>query len=185
MHIKEEIDKEVCYNTKINKLRSPLLKFCKSKVYSFVDAEDIVQNVVLILVQKQKEYDSNKSFYSWALNICRFQIMAHFTNVKRNKEDAIFNDSINFSPDSLGHHFEKMPFQDLIQDEKQKVFSQIKSVLSDKEKTIMELSLEGWGANDIIYRLKISRNAFSTSKSRAIKKARRFLKDKEIKNYKV
>jgi len=166
-------------------LRPTLLKFCKSKIHSFVDAEDIVQNVVLILVEKQNEYDSNKSFYSWAFNICRFQIMAYFTKIKRNKEDAIFNDSINCSPDSLGYRFEKMPFQDLIQNEKQKVFSQIKSVLSDKEKTIMELSLEGWGANDIIYRLKISRNAFTSSKSRAIKKAKNFLKDKEMKNYKT
>jgi len=166
-------------------LRPTLLAFCNSRIGKIADSEDVTQNVVFILLKKQKEYDPNKSFYSWGMKICNFQIMSYFTNLKRSKEDAIFNDSKNCSPDSLGHHFNKMPFQDLIQEEKQKVFSQIKSLLNNKEREIMSLSLEGWGAKDIMYRLKISRGAFSAGKSRALKKAKLFFKNKEISNYKL
>lgn len=183
MCLKEEIDKEVCYNTKINKLRPTLLKFCNSRIYSSVDAEDVTQNTVLILIQKQKEYDSNKSFFSWAMNICRFQIMAYLKSAKRNNE-RIEQESTS-SPDSLGYFFDKMPFQDLIQDEKQKVFDQIKSLLNNREKSIFELSLKGWGSKDIIYSLKISRSAYSAGKSRALKKAKEFFQNKSIQDYKV
>lgn len=178
-------------------MRPTLLRFCKSKIWSFSDAEDVAQNVILILIQKQKEYDPNKSFYSWAMNICRFQIMAYLKTIKRNREYNV--SSLNAdaspaskntkesecSPDSLGYFFNKMPFQNLIQDEKEKVFEQIKSTLSQKEKTIMDLSLQGWGINDITYRLKISRNAFTTCKSRALKKAKNFFKNKHIDGYKL
>jgi RNA polymerase sigma factor (sigma-70 family) len=166
-------------------LRPTLLAFCNSRIYKPVDAEDVAQNVVLILLKKKKDYNPNKSFYSWGMKICNFQIMSHLTNLKRNREDAIFDDSNNCSPDSLGHYFNKMPFQNLIQEEKQKVFSQIKSLLNSKEKEVISLSLEGWGAKDIIYRLKISRNAFTTAKSRAVKKARNFFKNKNKENYKL
>jgi RNA polymerase sigma factor (sigma-70 family) len=184
MHLKEEIDKEICYNTKINKLRPTLLRFCNSRIYSSVDAEDVTQNTVLILIQKQKEYDSNKSFFSWAMNICRFQIMAYLKKVKRNKEYTEHEEGA-FSPDSLGRFFEKMPFQDLIQDEKQKIFDQIKRFLNNREKSIFELSLKGWGSKDIMYSLKISRNSYSASKSRALKKAKDFFQNKNIQDYKV
>jgi len=184
MRLKEEIDKEACYNTKINKLRPTLLKFCNSRIYSSVDAEDVTQNTVLILVQKQKEYDLNKSFFSWAMNICRFQIMAYLTKTKRNKEYTEHEEG-SCSPDSLGLFFERMPFQDLIQNEKRKVFDQIKSLLNDRERSIFELSLKGWGAKDIIYSLKISRSAYSASKSRALKKAKEFFGNKSIQDYKV
>ena len=78
-----------------------------------------------------------------------------------------------------------MPFQDLIQDEKQKVFDQIKSLLNNRERSIFELSLKGWGSKDIIYSLKISRSAYSAGKSRALKKAKEFFQNKSIQDYKV
>ena len=183
MRLKEEIDKEACYNTKINKLRPTLLKFCNSRIYSSVDAEDVTQNTVLILVQKQKEYDLNKSFFSWAMNICRFQIMAYLTSAKRNKKRIEEECASSF--DSLGYCFDKMPFQDLVQDEKRKVFDQIKSILNNREKSIFELSLKGWGSKDIIYSLQISRSAYSASKSRALKKAKKHFKNKSIQDYKL
>lgn len=118
------------------------------------------------------------------MNVCRFQIMAYLTKTKRNKEHTEHKEG-SCSPDSLGIFFEKMPFQDLIQNEKQKVFDQIKSLLNNRESSIFELSLKGWGAKDIIYSLKISRGAYSASKSRALKKAKAFFENKKISNYKL
>lgn len=109
--------------------------------------------------------------------------MAYLKSAKRNKE-RIEQESAN-SSDSLGYFFDKMPFQDLIQDEKQKVFDQIKSLLNNRERSIFELSLKGWGSKDIIYSLKISRSAYSAGKSRALKKAKEFFENKSIQDYKV
>lgn len=110
--------------------------------------------------------------------------MAHLKKIKRNKEYTEHKEGA-CSPDSLGYFFEKMPFQDLIQDEKQKVFDQIKCFLNNREKSIFELSLKGWGSKDIMYSLKISRNSYSASKSRALKKAKDFFQNKNIQDYKV
>ncbi len=118
------------------------------------------------------------------MKICNFQIRAYLTKRKRNREDLGHGES-NCSTDSLGYFFEKMPFQDLIQDEKKKVFNQIKSFLTKREKEIMELSLNGLSSKEIMQALNISRNSYSSFKSRAIKKAKAFFENKSIEDYKA
>ena len=148
-----------------------------------MDAEDVAQNTILILLEKQKEYNSNKSFYSWAMKICNFQIRSYLTNCKRNREDSVFGEACSL--DSLGFFFSKMPFQEILEEEKRKVLLEITNLLTKQEKIVMELSFEGWGTQDIIYRLKMTRNAFNVAKSRAIKKARKYFKNKKIQDYKA
>ena len=194
MCIKEKIDKEKDYSKKLELLRTPLLSFIKGKVFNCADANDIVQDTLVILHQKELEYDSNKSLLSWGTRIANYQIMAYFSSIKRNKEDISNgqDDSLisklersNVSVGSWGHFIQKMPFQDIIESEKQKVFDQIKMILSKRERDIIDLSLQGWSADDIVYNLKTSRNAYTTSKSRAIKKMKAFFKTKDSSNYKL
>jgi DNA-directed RNA polymerase specialized sigma subunit len=130
------------------------------------------------------EFDPNKNFCSWALAISNFQIKAYFSKNKRSKVVSILDEE-NMSPESLGSFYSRMPFQDLIQEEKQKVTTEIMNKLNTIEKKVFSLSLKGFGAKDIIYSLKITPSNYSVSKSRALKKAKELFSNKSIKNYKT
>jgi RNA polymerase sigma factor (sigma-70 family) len=182
MQDKDKINSEICYDTKLKLIRSPLLAFAKSKVSNNQDAEDIVQDCLLILSKKRNEYDSNKNWRSWAFRICHFQIKGYFSKTKRNKLLTIL-DSENMSPESLGYFESKLPFQNLIQEEKKSVSKQVLSILNKTEKEVLSLSLKGWSPKDIIYTLKITQSNYSVSKSRALKKAKALFANKSIKNY--
>ena len=83
------IDKSNDYYKKVELIRRPLLNYARSKIYGAQNAEDIVQNTILILCQKMDEFDTNKSFHGWAFKICNFQIKKFITQKFRNKEDCI------------------------------------------------------------------------------------------------
>lgn len=184
MATKDSINKVKNYSAKIELIRPVLLKYIRSRITNFHQAEDIAQDVLLILAQKKNEFDPNKSFYSWAFRICNFQIRAFLTKSKRNK---VFygEDPESMACGSLGYFYSKMPFQNLIQEEKESVKNQIMEVLTKKEKVVFSLSLKGWGQKDIMYHLKINRNVFQTTKSRALTKAKELFKNQSIKNYKA
>ena len=83
MGLKEIVDLEKDYSRKISFMITPILNFCRSRIFNNEDAKDVAQNVLIILNSKKKNYDSEKSFYSWAFRICNFQIMAYLTKSKR------------------------------------------------------------------------------------------------------
>lgn len=182
--MQDKINSENCYDTKLKLIRSPLLAFAKSKVLNKQDAEDIVQDCLLILSKKRNEYDPNKSWRSWAFRICHFQIKGYLSSSKRKKVLNILDEE-NMSLESLGYFESKLPFQGLIQKEKKSVIKQIRSVLNNTEKEVFSLSLKGWSPKDIIYALKITQSNYSVSKSRALKKAKALFVNKSIKNYKI
>ena len=184
MNEQAKINAEDCYETKLLLVRRLLLNYIKPRVFNKEDAEDIVQNVLIILSKKMNEFDANKNFCSWALTICNFQIKAYFSKSKRNKVVSILDEG-NMSPESLGYFCDRMPFQNLIQEEKQKVTTQIINNLNTMEKKVFSLSLKGFSAKDIIYSLKITPSNYSVSKSRALKKAKELFANKSIKNYKT
>ena len=183
MDTRQIIDKEKSYSKKIKLIRPILLAYCSSRVLDKSKAEDITQDVLFILFKKRNQYDLNKSFFSWALQICNFQIKAFLTKTKRNK---VFNvENPTMSSDSLGFYYSKMPFQDLIQKEKEEITKKILFILPNLEKKLFSLSLKGWSKKDIMYSLKMNDNVYSTTKSRALKKAKQLFKDKSITNYKI
>lgn len=184
MNEKAKINAEDCYETKLLLVRRLLFRYIKFRVFNKEDAEDIVQNVLVILHKKMNEFDPNKNFCSWALTISNFQIKAYFSKNKRNKVVSILDEE-NMSPESLGSFYSRMPFQDLIQEEKQKVTTEIMNKLNTIEKKVFSLSLKGFGAKDIIYSLKITPSNYSVSKSRALKKAKALFSNRSIKNYKT
>lgn len=182
--MQDKINSENCYDTKLKLVRPPLLAFTRSKVSNKQDAEDIVQDCLLILSKKRNQYDPNKSWRSWAFRICHFQIKGYFSKTKRNKVFSIL-DNEKMSPESLGYFESKLPFQNLIQEEKKSVSEQILSVLNNTEKEVFSLSLKGWSPKDIIYTLKITQSNYGVAKSRALKKAKALFANKSIKNYKT
>ncbi len=184
MQTKKEINSEKQFDKKLELVRSPLLAFAKSKVRNKQDAEDIVQDCLVILSEKRNEYDPNKNFNGWAFRICYFQIKGHFSKAKRKGLLNILDEE-GMSPESFGHFESKLPFQGLIQKEKQSVSKQIISILNKTEKEVFSLSLKGWSPKDIMKTLSITQSHYGVSKSRALKKAKALFANKSIKNYKV
>lgn len=80
------IDKENCYDRKIEIIKPLLLHFIKSRIYNHQDCQDILQNTLFILIKKRDTYLPNKSFYSWSFTICRFQIKRYLSESSRSRE---------------------------------------------------------------------------------------------------
>jgi RNA polymerase sigma factor (sigma-70 family) len=76
----------MCYEEKIKEVQPNLLGYVKSRVTCKHDAEDIVQDTNIILINKQSQYDETKNFTAWALTIAQWQIKAYFKKIKRCRE---------------------------------------------------------------------------------------------------
>lgn len=50
--------------------------YIASLIPHFHDAEDILQSVALIAVQKSEQYDPATSFLSWCIGIARLEVLA-------------------------------------------------------------------------------------------------------------
>lgn len=83
LHSSAYINSRKNFEDKVASVRPSLLFFCSSRIFNKHDAEDIVQEVTQILVEKKSEFDESKSFFSWAFRILHFQIKKYFTNLKR------------------------------------------------------------------------------------------------------
>ena len=181
MDVRKKINVQKSYEIKLKLIKPRLTSFCYSRISNRSDADDVLQNCLLILFQKQSEYNPNKDFYAWAFRICSFQIKAYLSSLKRAKK----NQENHLEHDSLGYAISTMPFQDLIEKEKREVFKEIRSLLSITEKNIIDLSLKGFSQNQIMKKLKISCNNYRTQKSRLIAKAKKYFKNKPIEDYKI
>lgn len=184
--MKDKINNTKCYESKIMLIRPFLLKFCKSRIFSHQDAEDVCHKSIHILIQKKKDYKNEKSFWGWAFRIARFQIMAYITKSKRNREDV--------AEDSFLHSLQvtesyAMPFSDILKkelkDEQARQFELLKARLAPKEKSFFILSFEGKSKEYIKSFLNISDNGFSRLKGRVIKKMKDNLDTQKIETYKI
>jgi RNA polymerase sigma factor (sigma-70 family) len=175
----KKINEVKCYNKKLSLITPHLKRFIHSRISNHYDVEDILQNCLLILFRKRNEYDSNKSFFSWAVQICSFQIKGFLSDRKRRR----VNFEKYWTDSSCTLNFNSAPFEPLIESEKIKIFNYICSILSPMEKKIMKLSLKGLSISEITSRLNINRNTYTTHKSRAVSKSKSFLQNKLIKNY--
>ena len=163
------IDEEEDYLQKISLIKTPIVRYCKSRIFNQSDAADVAQNVFAILSQKKLSYDKSKSFYGWAFSICRFQIMAFLTKNKRSKE--------NVSYDSICYSFllsdELCPLNQVLKLELKKerdLFMQNKiRFLPDRQKHFMLHSLEGKSKNQIMSLMNISSNNYHAIKLRSIR----------------
>lgn len=168
----------MCYHNKIKEVQSNLFSFVKSKVYSFHDAQDIVQNVNIILINKKDDYDENKNFKNWALRIAEFQMKAYFTLAKRSKvvnssmgdEEVLLlqqREALNLlNSNCPSHIFQKKESQ-------KKLNNKIKlgkKSLSKNQLNIINLSFEGLNQKQIAKTLNMNLSTVSVTKSRAVRK---------------
>ena len=163
----------MCYHTKIKDVQPRLVSFVKSRVFSLHDAQDIIQNVNVILVNKKDEYNKNKNFNSWALRIAEFQIRAHFTKSKRSKttpspmeeQDSFENANLtNYNcPASIMENNEKA------EKFRKRIFIR-KKLLSKNQLQVINLYCKGLKYKEIAEALNIPISTVSATKSRAIQR---------------
>lgn len=59
--------------------------FICSLVPNFQDADDILQNVAVVTVEKFDEYDHSKPFVGWAIGIARNLILKYYSEKKKDR----------------------------------------------------------------------------------------------------
>lgn len=179
--MKSIIDHEKCYNRKIEIIKPLLFNFIKSKIYNYQDAEDILQNTLLILVDKQSSFLYNKSFYSWAFTICRFQIRRFLTESSRSREFTL--------PQNLdsAESSELDPF--LILDQKEILLRKHhlarlieRKYLSTRELEFLTLFKEGKSRSEIMNLMNIQRGSYYQYRARV---ANRFAKHSNLNEQEV
>ena len=69
-----------------------LFAYVHSLVRNLNDADDILQKVAIVLWEKFDEYDRQRSFYSWACGVARFEVL-NFVR-KRGRDKLCFNEEV-------------------------------------------------------------------------------------------
>ncbi|AQQ08270.1 RNA polymerase sigma factor [Sedimentisphaera cyanobacteriorum] len=74
--------------------QSVVAGFISTLVPDFQDADDILQNVAVILVSKFDEYDRSRSFTTWAVGIARNEILRYYEKGK-GREKCLSQEAID------------------------------------------------------------------------------------------
>ena len=77
-----------------------LLGKCQARIYAYIlyqvpnrnDAEDILQDTIVVMLDKFSEFEEGTNFLAWGLQIARYKIMAY--RDKRKNSKLIFDDDI-------------------------------------------------------------------------------------------
>lgn len=172
--IKDTINNSPLYGDKVSLIRSPLLNRAKAKIFNKEDAEDVVQNTINIIINKESDYNKSKNFYGWAFTILHWQIKGYITSQKRNREDKYYSeDSLAYSLSVVEN---KRPFDDLLKkelhDEQMNILNDIKNkFMPPREKEFFEYQLKGWSKPDIVYAMKLTTDSqFYVYKRRVIQR---------------
>jgi|TARA_B100002019_G_scaffold138235_1_gene119126 RNA polymerase sigma factor (sigma-70 family) len=78
-------NKEELFYQEIKKIQPKILYFCKSRIFCQSEAEDVAQNVLIILLNKKSEFNPNLNLSGWAFRIAHYQIKLYLTYKKRSK----------------------------------------------------------------------------------------------------
>jgi len=70
----------------------PVFAYVSSLVPSYHDAQDIIQEVAIVLFRRREDYQRDKSFTSWAIGIARIAARAHWR--KQQKQDVPWSPEI-------------------------------------------------------------------------------------------
>lgn len=173
------IDQSNDYYKKVELIRRPLLNYARSKIYGSGNAEDIVQNTILILCQKMNDFDPNKSFHGWAFKICNFQMKNYFRKVKRNKEDCV-----EYINDVCEEHSDSSVEKIISQENFSKRLNNIKllkSKLSPKQSKVFHHILSGRSRLETRKALGMKESNFNLTYTRIIKNCKKILKNEQKK----
>ena len=175
-------------------IRSDLLNTCRKHIFDFHTAEDIVQDTLRILVEKQDDYDPNKSLSGWAYRILFYQIKAHLTKCKRSK--LVYSETTeSYSNKVFSNNVERWktkhvpiidlldhtdPISQLIDKEKDEdnliKMAFIFSIIGDKPSRFLKLYLKGHSRKFIMQKLNMKQTSYYQTKMRIIRKVKKAIK---------
>ena len=192
------------YQSQLSDAQPKLKKFISSRIFDHSDAHDVLQETNLVVINKERDYDSSKSFVSWIFGIARFQIKPYLKRRQRNK--------INYVPeykDTLSQHLDNSktidhsdpyklsigcgsipinydwladaPFADLIKEERIEFLRQLENYLGNKEKIIFNLLVDGFDCHEIAEKTGFKVTNVTVAKSRIIKKIKKLIKERQEK----
>jgi len=170
------------YKAEINKLQPRLFSFIKSKIFNFHDAQDILQNVNLILLNKEGDYDKNKSLQGWAFKIAKFQIKGYLSSSKRRGQKEKDQKDLTFSSFFVNKWGGKTAIIDsfdcpnsiIEEKERDEILNKKllfrKKLLSQNQLKIIDMYSEGMSQKEISKALNMKLSTVSVTKSRAIER---------------
>ncbi len=71
------------------KAQPTVFAFVSATVFDFNDAEDILQKVASIAIEKYPEYDPTRPFISWAIGIARFEVLRYLRDRSTDRHSYI------------------------------------------------------------------------------------------------
>lgn len=161
-------------NPILERLRERILRFAASRV-SREAAEDITQEVLLVLHEKYSSVDRPEELVPLSIEIARFKIMGARRKVVRRGE----NTQVSVEDLPLASR-EADPFQQAAKREQLEQLEAAMRSLGDRCKDLFRLKLEGLTFPEIQKRLKVdSLNTLYTWDFRCRKQVAEFLKEKQ------
>ncbi len=119
-----------------------LLSKSQARIHAYIlyqvpnrnDAEDILQDTIVVMLDKFSEFEEGTNFLAWGLQIARYKIMAYRDKKKNSK--LVFDDSV------LKIMEEESDIQDAIAKEDSERLSECVSKLPDKYKKYLQYRYE-------------------------------------------
>ena len=129
-------------------------RFVRSFIRDSVEAEDVLQEVALVIVDRYSSYDSTQPFIGWALGIARRVVWTHLRHTYRDR-DLICKDAI----DHVSSAFEKLDPH--VQDMKDALGHCVEKVSGERRRALLLRYEEGLELKHIADRLGKSASATS------------------------
>jgi len=109
--------------------------FIYSLVSNFQDADDILQNVAVITVEKFSEFDRSKSFIAWANGIAKYLILKYYSQ-RRKTQIALDEQAIQAIAEVYEKEFSRIEHQ---KEQQRTALQKCLGLLKGKWKTILEM----------------------------------------------
>jgi len=129
-------------------------RFVRSFIRNCTEAEDVLQEIALVIVDRYSSYDSTQPFIGWALGISRRVVWTHLRNSYR-VTDQELKDAI----DQVSIAFEKLDPH--VQDMKDALAHCVEKVSGEGRRVLLLRYEEGLELKQIAERLRKSASAIS------------------------
>tara|TARA_R110000824_G_scaffold265390_1_gene454249 strand:- start:2351 stop:2869 length:519 start_codon:yes stop_codon:yes gene_type:complete len=172
----------MCYNSDLANLQPKLYSFVKDRVRNPSDAEDVVQNVNQVLINKKDDYDPSLAFSNWAFGVAKWQVLAYYKKSKRAVPLLSLDISEGLNPDWLND----VPFSNLIRKERHQLIKGLTHILSKRQKQIFNLLLQDFTNDEMAKALGVSSKNIQSTKCKLIQRIKKFVtnnKDEKYHNY--
>ena len=151
---------ELEFGSRFKEIQARLHGYIFSLTGDLNDTDDLFQQTAVILWNKFDQYDSEKSFFSWACGISRFEVMNFLR--KRSAKRLYFTDDLNLQ---LMETFEKS--SDLEFELRKSALEKCKEHLREKDrKLVTECYAEKKGVQNVAERLDRSTQSIHNSLKR-------------------